>query len=270
MNFKIITTFKDAIRKVPADLNQLNDKARRHWLKNGDETISHGMRFAQQAEKYLPNNATLRVYYEGENLPESTSKVEFVPHVYEAVEKFKSISKDRYIKKKQSYYTWDEEKKINRKNYDYEFEAVRFCHPPLSLIDCYGKIKERYLVSIDADVFIHRDIPEDFFPSLVTEPACTYFLNRAPHKHMESGFIIWDSQDPFYRRWFSLYRGMYEGGKIYNLYDGWTDCHAFDKVNNDLIKEGMKTVHIASHQANNVWEVSPLQKYISHYKGSAI
>jgi len=54
------------------------------------------------------------------------------------------------------------------------------------------------------------------------------------------------------------------------LYDGWTDCHAFDKVNNDLIKEGMRTVHIASHQANNVWEVSPLQKYISHYKGSAI
>ena len=98
--------------------------------------------------------------------------------------------------------------------------------------------------------------------------------NRVPSTdkdtHMESGFIIWDSQNPFYRRWFSLYRGMYEGGKIYNLYDGWTDCHVFDKVNNDLIKEGMRTVHIASLQSHSVWEVSPLQKYISHYKGSAI
>ena len=56
MNFKIITTFKDAIRKVPADLNQLNDKARRHWLKKklsqnnipftyiGNETIKDDMK----------------------------------------------------------------------------------------------------------------------------------------------------------------------------------------------------------------------------------
>ena len=27
---------------------------------------------------------------------------------------------------------------------------------------------------------------------------------------------------------------------------------------------------IALHQSHNVWEVSPLQKYMSHYKGTAI
>jgi len=269
MNFKIITTLKDEIRKVPADLNQLNDKARRHWLKNGDETISHGMRFAQQAEKYLPNNANLRVYYEGENLPESTSKVEFVPHVYKAIEKFKSISRDRYIKKKQSYYTWNEEKKINRKNYDYSFEAVRFCHPPLTLIDCYNSIDERYLISIDADVQIHRQIPEDFFPSLVKNDAYTFYLSRAPHMHMESGFIIWDTEHEMHETWWSEYKKLYEQGEIYNLYEGWTDCHAFDYVNEKL-KNQIKTHHLARVQNNAVWQASPLQEYMSHYKGTAI
>ena len=273
MKFKIVTTFKDIIRKIDnIDLSTLNDKARRHWEKNGNETISFGMRLAQQAEERLPSNASLLVYYEGDRLPENTSKVEFVPHRLDKVEQFKSISKHRWIEKKKTHYSYKIDSTIiNRKHYDYEFDAVRFCHPPFALIDAIDRVKERYLISMDADVNITKKIPEDFFPSLVESKAHNYYLSRHPHKHMESGFIIWDTHHEHNDLWWSEYKKLYEDGEIYNLYEGWTDCHAFDYVNSKLKKEvGLETHHIASAQTHNVWEYSRLQKYMSHHKGIAI
>jgi len=271
MNFKIVTTFKDEVRKVPKDVSNLYPKARRHWEKNGNETICFGLRLAEQAEKFLPSNASLVVYYEGDNLPASTSKVEFRPHVYDRVKQFQSLSKNKYCHKKQVYYSYNhkENKNVNRLGYDYEFDAVRFCHPPLALIDCYNSFDERYLISMDADVQIIEQIPEDFFPSLVKNDAYTFYLSRAPHKHMESGFIIWDTEHEMHETWWSKYKRLYEQGEIYNIFEGWTDCHAFDYVNEQL-KGQIKTNHIAQVQTHAVWEHSPLQQYMRHYKGIAI
>ena len=267
--FTIVTTFNDVIRTIDdVDLTKLNSKAKRHWEKNGNETISFGMRLCNQAELHLPDNVKMLVYYEGNNLPESTSKVTFVPHVLDKVEKFKSISKDRYIQKKFVKYNYQSDSKIiNRLNYDYEFDAVRFCHPPFALIDAVDKVDTRYMISIDSDVQIFKDIPAAFFESLVNEDAYVYYLSRHPHKHMESGFIIWDTEYECHKQWWDQYKKLYNDGLIYSLFDGWTDCHAFDHVNKIL---NPKTYHIARVQNNAVWQASPLQEYMSHYKGVAI
>ena len=268
-SFTIVTTFKDIIRSADnLDLKTLNNKAKRHWEKNPKETISFGMRFCEQAERHLPYNVKVLVYYEGDNLPQNTSKVTFVPHVLDKVEKFKTISKDRYIQKKFTKYDYEADSKIiNRLNYDYEFDAVRFCHPPFALLDALDKINTRYLISMDSDVQIHRDIPPSFFDSLVEEDAYVYYLSRYPHKHMESGFIIWDTEYECHEQWWDHYRKLYDDGLIYSLFDGWTDCHAFDHVNKILYP---KSHHIAKVQNNAVWQASPLQEYMSHYKGVAI
>ena len=269
MNFTIVTTFKDEAKSIEGiDLSTLKPKAMRHWIKNGSQTISFGMRLCQQAEQYLPDNAKMLVYYEGKNLPESTSKVTFVPHVIDKVEKFKSISKNRFIPKQFKKYDYvADSKKINRLDYYYEWDAVRFCHPPFALIDSLDKIETRYLISIDSDVQIHKPIPIDFFPSLVREGVYVHYLSRHPVKHMESGFIIWDTQHPSHKIWWDKYRELYEQGKIYELFDGWTDCHAFDYINT---KVKTKTHHIARANHNQVWGESPLREYMAHYKGVAV
>ena len=71
MNFKIVTTFLDKpLKGSSVNKELLNPKARRHWYKNSDETISRGMKFVEQASKLLPDNVSLRVYYEGDDIPE--------------------------------------------------------------------------------------------------------------------------------------------------------------------------------------------------------
>ena len=268
MNFKIVTTFLDKpLKASEVDISKLNDKAKRYWSRFDDEVISRGMLLAMQANTLLPDNASMRVYYEGENLPDNYDKVEFLPHPTEKVEAFQKRSSGKMIKKHFKVYDYHHYKNnINfKEGYDYEFDAVRFCHAPFSLIEAHDTIEERYLISIDADVIIREGIPEDFFPSLVQEGCVTHYLSRAPHKHMESGFIMWDTHHPDYKAWWKKYKQLYEDDGIFDIYDGWTDCHAFDYVN-----EGFPSHKIASRQSHDVWAISPLQKYLTHKKGTTI
>ena len=184
MTFKLVTTFLDIpLKGSQINLNLLNDKARRYWLKNPDEIISRGMQFANQANELLPDNATLRVYYEGDNMPKNMEKVEFLPHPTRKIDAFKKRAQGKFIRKKFEKYDYNKHKnKINfNENYDYEFDASRFCHPPFCLIEAYNTIQERYMISIDADVTIKEKIPEDFFPSLIKAGAYVHYLSRAPH-----------------------------------------------------------------------------------------
>ena len=269
MKFKIVTTFLDKPLKISnIDINKLNDKAKRYWSRFNDEEISRGMLLATQANELLPNNASMRVYYEGDNMPvDNWEKVEFFPHPAEQVKEFAKRSSGKMIKKYFKVYDYHHYKNnINfKEGYDYSHDAVRFCHVPFSLIEAHNTIEERYLISIDADVIISGKIPEDFFPSLIREGCVTHYLNRSPCKHMESGFIIWDTHHPDYNAWWKKYKQLYEQDKLFDIFDGWTDCHAFDHVN-----EGFPSHMIASRQSHDVWAVSPLQKYLTHKKGTTI
>ena len=274
MNFKIVTTFLDKpLKGSSVNKELLNPKARRHWYKNSDETISRGMKFVEQASKLLPDNVSLRVYYEGDDIPEDRDNVEFIPHDISKVEQFKRKADGKVIPKtfeKYDYNDW--KKRINfASGYDYEFDAIRFCHPPFALIEAHNTIEERYLISIDADVEIHEKIPNGFFESLVKDDCYTSYLSRRPHKHMESAFIVWDTEHTAHTDWWKEYKLLYEDNKLFDIYDGWTDCHAFEYVNDKINKRyNINSNIIALHQSHNVWEVSPLQKYMSHYKGTAI
>ena len=267
--FKIITTFLDKpLKGSQVDISKLNDKAKRYWSRFTDETISRGMQLALQANAFLPDNATMRVYYEGDNLPENMEKVEFVPHRIDKVDLFRKKSYGKFIRKKFKPYNYDEYKsKINHNDYDYEYDAVRFCHAPFSIIEAHNSIEEQYLISIDSDIEIKEKIPEDFFPSLIKEKIYTYYLSRAPHKHMESGFIMWDTHHPIHEKWFKKYIELYEQEKIFELWDGWTDCHAFDFVNSSFSDVSHKIAELQSH---DVWSISPLQKYLIHKKGTTL
>ena len=268
MNFKIVTTFLDKpLKASKIDISKLNDKAKRYWSRVSDENISRGMSLASQANQLLPDNASLRVYYEGDNMPEHWEKVEFFPHPGQKVKAFEKRSNGKMIKKHFKPYDYHHYKNnINfKEGYDYEFDAVRFCHVPFSLIEAHNTIKERYLISIDADVVIREKIPEDFFPSLIRKGCVTHYLSRAPRKHMESGFIIWDTHHPDYQAWWDKYKQLYEDDGVFDIFEGWTDCHAFDYVN-----EGFPSHKIATRQSHDVWAVSPLQKYLAHNKGSTI
>ena len=229
MKFKVITTFLDKpLKGSTVDKSLLNTKARRHWNKNSDEVISRGMKFAEQANRLLPDNASLRVYYEGETLPKNMDKVEFVEHPIHKVQEFKRKADGRVVPKLFEKYDYNEwKKRINfETGYVYEYDAIRFCHPPIALIEAHNTVDERYIISIDADV---------------------------------------------YNDWWNEYKLLYESDKLFDIYDGWTDCHAFEYVNDKINeKHNINSYIIKSHQSHNVWEVSPLQKYMSHYKGTAI
>ena len=274
MKFKVITTFLDKpLKGSTVDKSLLNTKARRHWNKNSDEVISRGMKFAEQANRLLPNNASLRVYYEGETLPKNMDKVEFVEHPIHKVQEFKRKADGRVVPKLFEKYDYNEwKKRINfETGYVYEYDAIRFCHPPIALIEAHNTVDERYIISIDADVEIHEKIPNGFFESLIEDDCCTSYLSRRPHKHMESAFIMWDTEHHAYNDWWNEYKLLYESDKLFDIYDGWTDCHAFEYVDDKINeKHNINSYIIKSHQSHNVWEVSPLQKYMSHYKGTAI
>ena len=115
MEFKVVTTFLDKpLKGSLVNKELLNPKAKRHWYKNEDEVISRGMKFVEQANRLLPDNASLRVYYEGDVLPDNMEKVEFVKHPVEKIEMFKKRADGKYIPSDEAGIVWND-KNLNIK-----------------------------------------------------------------------------------------------------------------------------------------------------------
>jgi len=186
----------------------------------------------QRMAKLWPGS--IRAYFEG-HAPPAIEGVEFRPLDMPERQAFL----DRTIEKRPGF-LWD---------------AKRFCHKVFAQLDA-AKDGEPFWW-IDADVAISSKVPR----GLLEQNDLVTFLGR--DSYTETGLVGFNPKHPKWKEFESRYRLMYEGGLIYLLDGGWTDCHAFDAARIGL----GENLTPNGKGFENVMAASKFGPYMAHFKG---
>lgn len=79
---------------------------------------------------------------------------------------------------------------------------------------------------VDADVFTHTKVPEDFLDTVLPDDKVACYLGRK-YVHTESGFLGFNALLPETTVFLQIYRELIETGTFLTM-SGWHDCWVFD------------------------------------------
>ena len=224
----------------------------------------------ESAEKYLLNDTQLVVYCEDDNLPDNSNKIKYVK--WNPVEAIQFINKAKPIQEKKI----SEKTVINsseyEKNKSWMWHATRFCWKVYAMADHALVCSERYMIWIDSDVEFTSPITEDWLKSLQPEGYYSSYLNR-PNRYSETGFISFDTHHPYHQTFWKEMKASYNDLTIFDIDQGWTDCHVYDRTRKNAEKAGVKFFDVVypecKKELNPSWKHTPLAKHTIHYKGQA-
>lgn len=117
--------------------------------------------------------------------------------------------------------------------YDYHFDAYRFCRKVFSIVDAYyrmidGAPEDVVLANIawlDADTYTFKDVPENFIEKTLDGQFIAY-LGRE-QMYSEAGYIAFDPNHPVASHFFHHYASTYTSGAFKYLGE-WHDCYVLD------------------------------------------
>ena len=149
----------------------------------------------------------------------------------------------------------------------YLFEATRFSHKYYTVDDFRQRSDARYIVWCDADVVATKKIPLDFLYSIVEEGKLWSRINR-PNVYPECGFMIWDTQNEWYDRYFQLMKWMYDDGALFQL-EEWHDSYVWWAAERYVEKEAGKSVsvNLGDGSSKHPFVTGILGQYLDHLKG---
>jgi hypothetical protein len=126
---------------------------------------------------------------------------------------------------------------------------------------------------IDADVFIHADVPESLFHDVLPDDKFCAFLGRDEVKYFtESGFIGFNSAHDLCRVFMDAYTGIFRNG-IFVTLPAWHDCVAFDTIRRAVQQQKPEAFNdlglgVDPGPGLNVMVNSRLGAYLDHHKGN--
>jgi hypothetical protein len=127
---------------------------------------------------------------------------------------------------------------------------------------------------IDADVFVHADVPERFFHEVLPDDKFCCYLGRDHVPYFtESGVIGFNSAHELCRVFMDAYVGIFRSGVFVTLQAGWHDCAAFDVIRKAVQPQRPDAFNDLGAGVNvgpglNVMINSQLGKYFDHLKGN--
>lgn len=163
----------------------------------------------------------------------------------EAIEKFRDQFGD-IVRKKLS----------ESEFYDYRFDALRFFYKLAALFEASTKVQGK-LIWLDADTETKKDVPLEFLESLSNGDVS--YLDREKYGP-ECGFVVYDL-DKKGRDFIWNMMETYCTGYVFEM-DEWHDSYVFGKL-----LRGFDAHQIVCGPEKHIWQHSPLQEYITHYKG---
>lgn len=216
--------------------------------------IETGRRMVESFATRWPKNARLTLYAEG-----------FIPNAAVAtrplpvwLDEFKAKHRNT-----RSANGWRKER------YTYTHDAVKFAHKVAALTDFAEGIRDGVVIWLDADVYTHADVTEQWLTKLFPEPAYIAWLDRQ-NTHPECGFVMFRASHPYHAAFMDRFRALYTSGRVFDLpetHDSFVLQH--------LVTAKVATGHIpapaslsgealrTSHPAVN----GPLGACIDHMKG---
>lgn len=152
--------------------------------------------------------------------------------------------------------------------YNYNYDAIKFCHKVFCITHALRNIKTRYAFWIDGDTLAKQPIPQGFFQSFLQNGVYTCYLGR-DHMYSECGFVGYDTQHPQHESFVHAYEHIFNVGDIFTL-SAWHDCEAYDALRKAFEKENLLTGNnISAHCADTMHPFvnTVLGQYMDHLKG---
>jgi len=225
----------------------------------------------RSAEENLLPDTKLVVYYEGTVAPENTDKVEYIHWDPSDVKQF--ITSASLIQNKK----FPSHLKVNSKEYNqaraWMWHATRFCWKVYAMAEHAKNCSARYMIWIDSDVEFISPITEEWLKSLHPEGYYSSYINR-PNRYTETGFISFDTNHPYHNTFWKEMKASYDNLTIFDIKDGWTDCHVYDKTRKTAETKGVTFFDVVYPQYKKeydpAWKHTPLETYTRHYKGGRV
>ena len=151
--------------------------------------------------------------------------------------------------------------------YNYIYDAPRWSHRIFALAARARESQASILINFDADIITHTPIPEGFLEGLLGDADIAYMPR--PGMYSECSFVLYRLSNPLVREFIEEHEKMYLSGLIFNIKEGWTDCHAFDVLLRVYRRHGLITTNINEGlpQSMHPFVNGPLGRYMDHLKG---
>ena len=169
------------------------------------------------------------------------------------------------------------------KDYEFEYDAIRFSYKVFACIDAYQKTKPDMMWYLDADIITFEKIPMSWLEHIIPDHAFTSYLGRPKKGFSETGYYAFNTAhahaEDFFNRWSEyyekdLYFNIQKGFLDHFPRTGYTDSFTFDAVRLEfeqagkMINEDLNDGRWAgSRKARHPFINSELGQYMDHLKG---
>lgn len=178
------------------------------------------------------------------------------------------IDAKKEVSKKIGNVSSDPDNRVGYGQYDYRWDALTFGKKGFSFFTAARESKARLLFWADADIIFYRLLSEKILDGLFIDKSnkrrsVVHFGRQTPHT--ETGFFGVDLSSIDGNQFVEAYASFWEERKVFEIKEGWTDCHVFDKA---LELSGVQTTNLSTIPEGHVIAASPLSYYFDHLKGA--
>lgn len=174
---------------------------------------------------------------------------------------------------------WDKWRESNKHRLEADFKHTwrRFSYKVQHQLLAYKEHKDthRYLIWMDADVVELRKPTEEFYKNVlpIKRPAGEWldlsdtlsYLGRGDSCHPETGFIVYDLQNPRLTQLMLRLEEVYLTNEIFT-YPQWHDAYVWDQVCKAQ-QLSRRNLCEQPHKPGEAFGRSPLKQYYEHLKG---
>lgn len=221
------------------------------WSPQGLQQYAY--RFIETFDRYWPSSVRLIAYVEEKvDLPRGECRLlSEIPGCMEFLER----NDTPMARGREPHKDWFE--KDIRNGYTFRFDAWKFCRQGFIPYHAAQGL-EGTMIWLDADVVTFRPVPEGFIEQIVK--ADVTYLGRK--KHSEIGFVGYrlPAAMPLLKRFYDYYNT----DEVFSLRE-WHSAYVFDRAREE---SGVDEHNMTPGDKGNVWNNTPLRKYMAHLKGN--
>jgi hypothetical protein len=233
----------------------------------------YGFRFIDTMEKYLPDNMSVDIYLEGFSIDKKYNKINFLNYKTYCGEQQAQLVETEltYVKRRQELEHEESVKRKKKMHNGFRWDASRFAHKVFSLQSANNELEkmqgDRSLVWIDGDVIACKQIPNNWFDTLMDKKMYWSRVNRGPKQYPECGFMMFNCNHKHHQEYWNIMYDMYNNGKMFELYE-WHDSYVFWQAEKMLEKKYERIgFDLGDNRSGHAFVRGKLGEYLDHTKG---
>jgi len=221
----------------------------------------YGKRFIETFLEHWTDEK-LRVYYE-RGIPTSAPRDERVEYVnlYDFPD---FVEFENVVKESDPMFSGIIRMPDGKNAYNFRFDVNRFYRKVFCMFHaCTEETADDRVAWVDADVYFHNTMPQNFLRTLVQDSTYIAHLQRE-WLYSETGFVAFNTKHSVNKTFMELFMATYFNGS-FKLLGEWHDCYVLDY----LIKLfNVSRVNLTTDEkSNHPFNDSVLGKFMDHMKG---